>query len=74
MPNVIAFPSRSDAVILPKSFGKRSPSDAAIEAVKLGRGDLSYIARVLSCDRHTIRQGLQELAISTPSISGVFDV
>ena len=34
---------------------------AAIEAVKLGRGGISYIARVLECDRHTIRQGLEEL-------------
>jgi hypothetical protein len=35
---------------------------AAIEACKLGRGGLSYMARVLSCDRHTIAQGVQELA------------
>jgi hypothetical protein len=34
---------------------------AAIEACKLGRGGLSYIARILSCDRHTITQGMQEL-------------
>lgn len=34
---------------------------AAIEAAKLGWGGLSYIARVLECDRHTIRQGLEEL-------------
>jgi Rhodopirellula transposase DDE domain len=34
---------------------------AAIEARKLGHGGLSYIARLLSCDRHTIAQGLQEL-------------
>ena len=34
---------------------------AAIEAAKLGRGGISYIARVLQCDRHTIRQGLEEL-------------
>lgn len=35
---------------------------AAIEAGKLGRGGLSYMARVLRCDRHTIAQGVQELA------------
>ena len=35
---------------------------AAIEANKLGRGGLSYMARVLKCDRHTIAQGIQELA------------
>jgi hypothetical protein len=34
---------------------------AAIEAAKLGRGGISYIARVLECDRHTVRQGLEEL-------------
>jgi DDE family transposase len=34
---------------------------AAVEAAKLGRGGISYIARVLDCDRHTIRQGLEEL-------------
>lgn len=34
---------------------------AAVEAAKLGRGGISYIARVLACDRHTIRQGLEEL-------------
>lgn len=34
---------------------------AAIEAAKLDRGGISYIARVLQCDRHTIRQGLEEL-------------
>lgn len=35
---------------------------AAIEANKLGRGGLSYMAQVLRCDRHTIAQGVQELA------------
>jgi Rhodopirellula transposase DDE domain len=34
---------------------------AAIEACELGRGGLSYMARILSCDRHTIAQGMQEL-------------
>ncbi|PON11796.1 transposase, partial [Candidatus Entotheonella serta] len=33
---------------------------AAIEAAKLGRGGISYIARVLQCDRHTVRPGLEE--------------
>ena len=33
----------------------------AIEARKLGRGGLSYIARILNCDRHTIAQGMQEI-------------
>lgn len=34
---------------------------AAVEVAKLDRGGISYIARVLECDRHTIRQGLEEL-------------
>ena len=34
---------------------------AAVEAAKLGRGGLEYIARLLACDAKTIRQGLQEL-------------
>jgi DDE family transposase len=34
---------------------------AAIEARKLGRGGLSYSARILGCDRHTIAQGMPEL-------------
>jgi hypothetical protein len=34
---------------------------AAIEARKLGRGGLSYIASVLGCDRQTIAQGMHEL-------------
>lgn len=38
---------------------------AAIEACKLGRGGLSYMVRVLKYDRHTIAQGVQELADGT---------
>jgi hypothetical protein len=34
---------------------------AAVEAAKLDRGGISYMARILGCDRHTIRQGLAEL-------------
>jgi hypothetical protein len=34
---------------------------AAVEATKLGHGGVEYIARVLSCDPKTIRQGLKEL-------------
>lgn len=30
---------------------------AAIEACKLGQGGISYIARVLACDRQTLTQG-----------------
>jgi DDE family transposase len=34
---------------------------AAIEARQLGRGGLSYLARLLGCDRYTIAQGMPEL-------------
>ena len=33
---------------------------AAIEAVKLGRGGIIYIARVLGVDRNTIAKGIKE--------------
>ena len=35
---------------------------AAIEAVKLGHGGISYIGRVLNCDYRTIKSGMQELS------------
>ncbi|MEM6437527.1 MAG: hypothetical protein AAF773_27275 [Cyanobacteria bacterium P01_D01_bin.115] len=38
---------------------------AAIEAVKLGHGGLSYISRVLGCDYRTIKSGMQELRDET---------
>ena len=34
---------------------------AAVEVAKLGQGGVEYIARVLSCDPKTIRQGLNDL-------------
>ncbi|MGZ3357650.1 MAG: hypothetical protein ACXVBO_22775 [Isosphaeraceae bacterium] len=34
---------------------------AAIEAAKLGRGGVEYIAGVLGCDPKTIRSGMTEL-------------
>lgn len=34
---------------------------AAVEAAKLGHGGVEYMARLLSCDAKTIRQGLKEL-------------
>jgi predicted transcriptional regulator len=34
---------------------------AAVEASKLGHGGVSYIARVLGCDRSTIQAGMKEL-------------
>ncbi len=35
---------------------------AAVEAAKLGRGGLAYLARMLGCDEKTIRRGKRELA------------
>ena len=35
---------------------------AAVEAAKLGRGGLAYLAGVLGCDEKTIRRGRRELA------------
>jgi hypothetical protein len=34
---------------------------AAVEATKLGRGGLAYIARLLRLDVKTVRRGLQDL-------------
>ncbi len=34
---------------------------AAVEATKLGRGGIEYVARLLDCDPKTIRQGQAEL-------------
>jgi hypothetical protein len=34
---------------------------AAVEATKLGRGGVAYLARVLGCDEKTIRRGKREL-------------
>jgi len=42
---------------------------AAIEALKLGRGGIVYIANVVGCDRDTVREGINELK-TMPSDSG----
>ena len=34
---------------------------AAVETLKLGRGGLEYISRLLGCDPKTIRRGIAEL-------------
>lgn len=33
---------------------------AAVEAAKLGRGGVSYLAQILDCDEKTIRRGKRE--------------
>jgi len=43
---------------------------AAVEAAKLGHGGVEYIARLLSCDPKTIRQGLQDLEGSEDAAAG----
>ncbi len=52
-------------VKMKRLFGWLSEKDrrryAAVEAAKLGHGGVEYIARLLSCDPKTIRQGLQDL-------------
>jgi hypothetical protein len=59
-----AYPAEVEAK-MQRMFGWLSEKDrrryAAVEAVKLGHGGVEYIARVLSCDPKTIRQGLKEL-------------
>jgi hypothetical protein len=39
---------------------------AAAEAIKLGRGGLSYLAALFGCDPKTIRRGLRELTQPAP--------
>jgi hypothetical protein len=39
---------------------------AAVEALKLGRGAVCYLARILDCDEKTIRRGRRELAHPDP--------
>jgi len=38
---------------------------AAVEAAKLGRGGIVYLAQVLGCDEKTIRRGQREFAQSS---------
>ena len=34
---------------------------AAVEAIKLGHGGIRYIAHVLGCDPHTVKEGMREV-------------
>ena len=43
---------------------------AAVEAAKLGHGGVEYIARVLTCDPKTIRQGLRDLEEEEDAAAG----
>ncbi len=55
-------------------FGWLSEKDrrryAAVEAAKLGRGGIEYIARVLVCDPTTIRQGFRDLEEAEDAAAG----
>ena len=55
-------------------FGWLSEKDrrryAAVEVAKLGHGGAEYIARVLACDPHTIRQGLRDLEEEEDAAAG----
>src|SRR2546428_6544941 len=55
-------------------FGWLSEKDrrryAAVEVAKLGHGGVEYIARVLACDPHTIRQGLRDLKEAEDAAAG----
>ena len=48
-----------------KFYGTLSEKDqrryAAVEALKLGRGGIQYMARVLGCHRNTITAGIADL-------------
>ncbi len=39
---------------------------AAVEALKLGRGGVTYMSQLFDCDRKTIQRGLQELQQPCP--------
>lgn len=43
---------------------------AAVEAAKLEHGGVEYIARVLTCDPNTIRQGRRDLAEAEDAARG----
>lgn len=43
---------------------------AALEAQKLGRGGIAYIAHLFRYDRKTIRRGIRELHAAEPILPG----
>ena len=54
------------------SLGERERRHyAAIEAVKLGHGGITYISDVLSCSERTVRRGLDELGQSSHHLPGM---
>lgn len=54
--------------LLYRSLGERERRlYAAAEAIKLGRGGVLYLSRLLDCDEKTIRRGRRELS-ETPQL------
>jgi hypothetical protein len=66
------FPTKT-LVLMQLYVGRLSEKDrrqfAALEALKYGRGGISYISGILGIDRKTIGQGIKELK---PDIEGGF--
>ena len=47
---------------------------AGLEALKMGHGGRSYIAKVLGCSRNTVRQGASEVSdLSQKEVEGQID-
>lgn len=40
---------------------------AGVEAMKLGRGGVAYVTKILGCSRKTVIKGLKELNALTPA-------
>jgi hypothetical protein len=59
---------------LQRFFGWLSEKDrrryAAVAAAQLGHGGVEYMARVLGCAPHTIRQGLRDLEEAEDAAAG----
>jgi hypothetical protein len=57
--------SEKTLMLMQLHYGRLSEKDrrqyAALESLKLGRGGISYISKVLGVDRKTIQQGRKEL-------------
>ena len=70
-----AYPADVEAKMR-RLYGWLSEKDrrryAAVEAAKLGHGGVEYIARLLSCDPKTIRQGMKDLdELEDPAVGRV---
>jgi len=63
----MTFPYEQETELHMQEFYNRLPEKsrrlyAGVEASKLGRGGISYIARLFCCSRNTILRGIKELA------------